>query len=83
MKRHRGVIGVPDAKDKIRYTACRYEVEQSSRKCPKTGLNGGKITKLTIRVKGTVTAEYDRGWIKEPEDEPSQLALCILLYDCN
>ncbi len=82
-KTHNGIIGVPDANDKTKYTACQYEVTCNKTKSRKNGLNGGKITRLTIRVRGTVTASYDKGWIIEPQDEPSQIALCILLYDCN
>lgn len=82
-KTHNGIIGVPDAKYKTKYTTCQYEVICNKTKSRKNGLNGGKITRLTIRVNGTVTASFDKGWIIEPQDEPSQIALCILLYDCN
>ena len=82
-KTHKGIIGVPDAKEKTRYTACQYEVTCNKTNRRKNGLNGGKITCLTIRVKGTITASFDKGWIVEPQDEPSQIALSILLYDCN
>ena len=78
-----GVIGIPDAKDKNRYTSCRYEITCNKGKSKKYGLNGGKIIRLTISVDGKVTTSYDKGWITEPEDEPSQLALCILLYSNN
>ena len=78
-----GVIGIPDAKDKNRYTSCRYEITCNKSRSKKDGLNGGKIIRLTISVDGKVTASYDKGWITEPEDEPSQLALCILLYSNN
>ena len=78
-----GVIGIPDARDKNRYTSCRYEITCNKGKSKKYGLNGGKIIRLTISVDGKVTASYNKGWITEPEDEPSQLALCILLYSNN
>lgn len=78
-----GVIGIPDAKDKNRYTSCRYEITCNKSRSKKYGLNGGKIIRLTISVDGKVTASYGKGWITEPEDEPSQLALCILLYSNN
>ena len=78
-----GVIGIPDAKDKTRYTFCRYEITCNKGKSRKYGLNGGKIIRLTIRVNGKETASYDRHWIMEPVDEPSQMALCILLYSHN
>ena len=78
-----GVIGIPDARDKNRYTSCRYEITCNKSRSKKYGLNGGKIIRLTISVDGKVTAIYDKVWITEPEDEPSQLALCILLYSNN
>lgn len=78
-----GVIGIPDAKDKTRCTFCRYEITCNKGKSRKYGLNGGKIIQLTIRVNGKETANYDRHWIMEPVDEPSQMALCILLYSHN
>ena len=78
-----GVIGIPDARVKNRYTSCRYEITCNKGKSKKYGLNGGKIIRLTISVDGKVTTSYDKGWITEPEDEPSQLALCILLYSNN
>ena len=81
-KQH-GVIGIPDARDKNRYTSCRYEITCNKSRSKKYGLNGGKIIRLTISVDGKVTTSYDKGWITKPEDEPSQLALCILLYSNN
>ena len=64
-KTHYGMIGVPDAKDKGKYTACRYQVTCNKAKSKKNGLNGGKITKLTIWANGEITATYDKGWIVE------------------
>lgn len=58
-----GVIGIPDAKDKNRYTSCRYEITCNKSRSKKYGLNGGKIIRLTISVDGKVTASYDKGWI--------------------
>ena len=81
--RKTGVIGIPDAGEKTRYISCRYEITCNKRRSRKYGLNGGKITQLTIRVNGVETASYDRHWIMKPKDEPSQMALCILLYSHN
>ena len=55
-KTQNGVIGIPDAKDKTRYTSCRYEITCNKGKSRKYGLNGGKIVQLTISVNGKVTA---------------------------
>ena len=37
-----GVIGIPDARDKNRYTSCRYEITCNKGKSKKYGLNGGR-----------------------------------------
>ena len=54
-KQH-GVIEIPNAKDKNRYTSCRYEITCNKGKSKKYGLNGGKIIRLTISVNGRVIA---------------------------
>jgi hypothetical protein len=78
-----GTIGIPDAKDKAKTTICHYWVKHYEEPSEEYGINGGKISKLTIKVKGCVTANYDRGWDIEPEDEPTQLAYMILLQNYN
>ncbi len=78
-----GVISIPDAHEKGKHTTCRYEVSFNGTGSKKYGLNGGRIIKLSIRVNGKTTADYDKAWITEPEDEPSRMALCILLYSNN
>ena len=47
------------------------------------GINGGKITKLLIERNGVATCNYDRGWSIKPQDELSNMALCILLNEYN
>jgi hypothetical protein len=47
------------------------------------GIEGGKISKLEIRLGDFPVARYDRGWDIEPEDEASQLAYAILLKKFN
>ena len=78
-----GVIGIPDAKDKKKHTKCHYWVKHYEEPSEEYGINGGKISKLMIKIHGTVTANYDRGWDIEPEDEPTQLAYMILLQNYN
>lgn len=75
-----GVIGIP-TKDGS-YISCKYCVKHFE-EGSEWGINGGRISKLEIRVDGQITANYDRGWDIEPKDEPSQLALCILLNNYN
>ena len=78
-----GTIGIPDAKDKGEYTVCHYWVKHYEEPSEEYGINGGKISKLMIKINGTVAANYDRGWDIEPEDEPTQLAYMILLQNYN
>ena len=47
------------------------------------GIDGGRISKLMIKVDGKVTAHYERGWDVEPKDEPTRLAHSILLQKYN
>ena len=80
-----GVIGIPDAKDKGKYTKCHYWVKHYDEPSELYGINGGKISKLTIRIDGRITANYDRGWDIEPaeNDMATQMAYCILLENYN
>ena len=78
-----GVIGIPDAKGSERYTACHYWVKHYDESSEVYGINGGRISKLMIKVNGTVTANYDRGWDVEPQDEPTRMAFSILLHEYN
>ena len=78
-----GTIGIPDAKDKDRYTVCHYWVKHYDEPSETYGINGGKISKLMITVNGIITANYDRGWDVEPQDEPTRMAYSILLYQYN
>lgn len=43
------------------------------------GINGGRISKLTINVDNKKVANYDRGWDIEPVDEDTKAVLEILL----
>ena len=78
-----GTIGIPDAKDKGKYTVCHYWVKHYEEPSEEYGIGGGKISKLMLKINGTVTANDDRGWDIEPEDEPTQLAYMILLQNYN
>lgn len=78
-----GTIRIPDARDNERNTVCHYWVKHYDEPSEEYGINGGRISKLAIKVDGKVTANYDRGWDIEPTDEPTRLAYCILLNDYN
>ena len=79
---HEGTIGIPqkDGSSKIAH----YWVKAYQRKS-EWGINGGKISKLSIKMDGKWVANYDRGWDIEPDenDEAVQIAYCILLNEYN
>lgn len=81
--RSEGVIGIPNAEDKEKYTNCHYWVEYYDEPNETYGINGGRIIKLMIKIDGRITANYDRCWDVEPTDDPTQLAYMILLHDHN
>ena len=78
-----GTIGIPDAKDKGKYTVCHYWVKHYEESSEEYGINGGKISKLMIKINETVTANYDRGWDIHPTCKEAEMALCILLENHN
>ena len=47
------------------------------------GIDGGRISKLTLKRNGAVVANYDRGWDVESADPDTQLALELLLHSEN
>ena len=79
---HKGTIGSPigSKETKIAHYWVKAYEEGS-----KFGIDGGKISKLTIEVNGEVTANYDREWDIEPNEDDgiTLLAYSILLNDYN
>ena len=47
------------------------------------GIDNGRISKLMLKHKGEIVANYDRGWDIEPVDEDAEIALAILLLEHN
>ena len=78
-----GVIGIPDAKDKEKYTKCHYWVKHYDEPSETYGINGGRISKLMIKIDGETVCNYDRGWDIKPVDEGTQLAYEILVHTEN
>ena len=81
--RREGVIAIPDTSTKDKNFACKYEIEYYKRNSKKYGIEGGKVHKLIIKKDDELTAEYDKGWIKEIDDEVTKLAFYILMYSHN
>lgn len=47
------------------------------------GIDEGRISKLDLRVKGKIVANYDRGWDIEPTDDAVEKALQYVLATYN
>lgn len=79
---HEGTIGIPIGE---KYVIAHYWVKAFDEPFEEYGINGGKISKLSIKIGCEYTANYDRGWDIEPaeDDEATQLAYCILLTEYN
>lgn len=79
---HEGTIGIPqkDGSSKIAHYWVKAYDEGSD-----YGINGGRISKLSIKIDGQWVVNYDRGWDIEPDenDEAAQIAYCILLNEYN
>ena len=78
---HEGTIGIPkEGHNRIAH----YWVKSYTRKS-QYGIEGGKISKLLIKIGGETVADYDRGWNVEPDenDEMVQIAIAILMKEYN
>ena len=73
-----GVIGVPSKTDG-KSTSVHYWVKHYENPS-KYGINNGRISKLMLKIDGTVVANFDRGWDIKPQNEAAEIALEILLY---
>ena len=78
-----GTISIPDANVKAKTTICHYWVKHYEEPSEEYGINGGRISKLTLKINDKTVCNYDRGWDVEPGDENTQLALELLLHSEN
>jgi len=80
---HEGTIGIPVIGTDIKKIA-HYYVKNFS-EGSEYGINGGRISKLSIKIDGKYVANYDRGWDIKPDknDKPAMLAYSILLNEYN
>lgn len=79
---HEGTIGIPVGKDGMK--VAHYWVKAFDEPSH-WGINGGRISKLMIKIDGEVVANYDRGWDIEPgeDDQQANIALYICLDQYN
>lgn len=78
-----GTICILDEQDKDQCAVCHYWIKVYQYPSKVYGINGGRISKLMIRIDGAVTANYDRGWDVVPTDEPTRRACMLLLQNYN
>ena len=69
-----GIIACPSTGGKYKYWVKHYE------ECSPFGIDGGRISKLTLRKFGETRdlCNYDRGWDIEPSDEVKTVYAMIL-----
>jgi hypothetical protein len=77
---HEGTIGVPKGNGK--YTVVHYWVK-AYEEGSQYGIEGGRISKLTLKVEGKVIYNYDRGEDVPPQNEAAEMALAILMHEYN
>ena len=77
---HEGTIGVPKGNGK--YTVVHYWVKAYD-ESSQYGIEGGRISKLTLKVEGKVIYNYDRGEDIEPQTPEAENALAILIHEYN
>ena len=73
-----GTIGVPTGNGKftaVHYTAKVYD------ESGEFGINGGRISKLTLTQNGKIVYNYDRGPDLDCQTEEAEVALAILLKE--
>ncbi len=76
-----GTIGIPTGTGA--YKAVHYWVKAYKEPSEVYGLEGGRISKLALKMEGSWVADYDRGWDVEPTCREAEIALEILKKEYN
>ena len=76
-----GIIGVPTKNGKFK--SVKYWVKHFDEPSEDYGIDGGRISKLSLRMDGEWIANYDRGWDLKPNCKEAEIALAILLEEYN
>ena len=76
---HEGTILAPtkEGKTVVHYWAKVYDEGSQY------GIDGGRISKLTLKMDGEWIATYDRGWDIKPTCPEAEMALAILMEEYN
>ncbi|WP_028515224.1 DUF7678 domain-containing protein [Ruminococcus flavefaciens] len=75
-----GTIGIP--KKEGGYTVVHYCAKVYKKKS-RYGIDGGRISKATLKINGKVVYNFDRGLDVSPQTEAAEKALAILMYEYN
>ncbi len=80
---HEGTIGIPVTGSKE--TKIAHYWVKAYEEGSEYGINGGRISKLEIRIDDKKVAHYDRGWDIEPDenDQAALIAYSICLQQYN
>ena len=68
---------------KIENSIFHYWVKHYEEPSEDYGIDGGRISKLTLKRNGKIAYNYDRGLDIEPVDEETEMALAILMKEYN
>ncbi len=95
---YEGTIGVPKGDGKytvVHYWVKAYdegdlpqwgrchEVTEGLTDRSQYGIEGGRISKATLKIDGKVVYNYDRGEDVPPQNDAAEMALAILLHEYN
>lgn len=77
---HEGTIGVPKKEGGymvVHYWVKAYDAGSQHR------IEGGRISKATLKISGEVVYNYDRELDVPPQNEAAEMALAILMHEYN
>ena len=68
---------------RVRNSTFHYWVKHYEKPSEDFGIDGGRISKLTLKQNGETVYNYDRGLDVKPTDEDTEIALAILIKEYN
>lgn len=68
---------------KVRNSVFHYWVKHYEEPSETYGIEGGRISKATLKRSGQIVYNYDRGLDIAPADEDTEIALAILMKNYN
>ena len=66
---------------RVRNSTFHYWVKHYEEPSEDFGIDGGRISKLTLKRNGETVYNYDRGLDVKPTDEDTEIALAITVLD--